>query len=84
MITVGIRELRRRVSELIRMVREEGRDVEITYRGKPVALIIPVNRKTAVLRESSDWTHLDQLAVKIGARWPEGISAAEAVSEGRE
>lgn len=29
------------------------------------------------------WASIDELAAKIGARWPEGLSAADAISEDR-
>ena len=38
MISVGIRELRQRASELLRHV-ERGESIEITDRGRPVALL---------------------------------------------
>ncbi len=41
MTSVGIRELRQRASELLRLV-ERGEIVEITDRGRPVALLTPV------------------------------------------
>ncbi|MBI2167904.1 MAG: type II toxin-antitoxin system prevent-host-death family antitoxin [Actinobacteria bacterium] len=41
MTTVGIRELRQRASELLRLV-ERGETVEITDRGRPVALLAPI------------------------------------------
>lgn len=41
MTSVGIRELRQRASELLRLVRR-GETVEITDRGEPVALLTPV------------------------------------------
>jgi len=41
MARVGIRELRQRASELLRLV-ERGETVEITDRGRPVALLTPV------------------------------------------
>ena len=40
MTTVGVRELRQRASELLRLV-EQGETVEITDRGRPVALLTP-------------------------------------------
>lgn len=40
MTSVGIRELRQRASELLRLV-GEGETVEITDRGRPVALLTP-------------------------------------------
>src|SRR5262245_39971180 len=39
--TIGIRELRQQASEYLRHV-EAGRTVEITARGRPVALLVPV------------------------------------------
>jgi prevent-host-death family protein len=80
MLTVGIRELKQNASELIRMVRETNNEVQVTYRGKVVARLIPVERSTPS-GETEAWAQLDQLAVEIGANWPKGLSAAEAVSE---
>jgi prevent-host-death family protein len=50
MTTVGVRELRQRASELLRLV-GEGETVEITDRGRPVALLTP-------LPEGSPWERL--------------------------
>jgi prevent-host-death family protein len=41
MTSVGVRELRQRASELLRRV-ERGETIEITDRGRPVALLAPV------------------------------------------
>jgi prevent-host-death family protein len=41
MTSVGVRELRQRASELLRLV-ENGETVEITDRGRPVALLGPL------------------------------------------
>jgi prevent-host-death family protein len=41
MTSVGVRELRQRASELLRLV-EQGETVEITDRGRPVALLTPL------------------------------------------
>jgi prevent-host-death family protein len=41
MTTVGVRELRQRASELLRMV-EGGETIQITDRGRPVALLTPL------------------------------------------
>ena len=41
MMSVGIRELRQRASELLRQV-ERGGSIEITDRGRPVAVISPL------------------------------------------
>ena len=41
MTRVGIRELRQRASELLRLV-EQGETIEITDRGRPVAMLAPL------------------------------------------
>ena len=41
MASIGIRELRQRASELLRRV-ERGETVEVTDRGRPVALLSPL------------------------------------------
>lgn len=41
MISVGVRELRQRASELLRLV-EQGETVQITDRGRPVAMLVPL------------------------------------------
>jgi prevent-host-death family protein len=82
MLTVGIRELKQHASELIRLVREEGSEIQVTYRGEVVALLIPVARP-APQEEAQAWAEIDHLAAEIGARWLAGVSAVEAVAETR-
>jgi len=83
MATVGIRELKQQASELVRLVRETGREVQITYHGKVVALLIPVERIVNREEENAAWAEIDILAARVGARWPKGVSAAQAVSKTR-
>ncbi len=83
MITVGIRELKQQTSELIRLVRQEGRQIQVTYRGEVVALLVPVGRSEQTAGVDT-WASLDVLAAEIGARWPVDVSSVEAVAEGRE
>lgn len=47
MTSVGVRELRQRASALLRLV-EQGETVEITDRGRPVALLSPVPEGSAI------------------------------------
>lgn len=49
MTSVGIRELRQRASELLRLV-EQGETIEITDRGRPVALLSPLPDGTPLER----------------------------------
>lgn len=52
MTSVGVRELRQRASELLRLV-EQGETVEITDRGRPVALLAPLPAGTPLERMRS-------------------------------
>ncbi len=49
MVRVGIRELRQRASELLRLV-EQGETIEVTDRGRPVALLTPLPKGSALER----------------------------------
>ncbi len=49
MVSVGVRELRQRASELLRRV-EAGETIEITDRGRPVARIVPTAEGGAIER----------------------------------
>ena len=40
---VGVRELKNRVSEILRTVREEGAEYIITYQGRPTAVLLPID-----------------------------------------
>ena len=84
MVSVGVRELRDRVSELLRRVRNEGEVIEVTYHGEAVAHLVPVKPASVEPTEmAAVWANLDQLAVEIGANWPEDVTAMDAVSEDR-
>jgi prevent-host-death family protein len=84
MRSVGVRELRERTSEILRWVRDEGQEVEVTYYGRVVAHLVPVEPKLPEeVERASVWADLDQLAAEIGARWSGDVTAAEAVAKGR-
>jgi len=52
MTSIGIRELRQRASRYLEMVRR-GETVQVTDRGQPIALLVPVPRGDAVARLSA-------------------------------
>ena len=78
-----LRELKLNVSQIIRMVRESGREVCVTHHGKVVVYLIPVRMPQKKEDDERSWATLDTLAVKIGASWPEGLSATQAISGAR-
>jgi prevent-host-death family protein len=82
---VGVRELRAETSSILRRVRKQHASVDITYYGKVVARIVPVEpRVSGGEARDAVWTDIDRLADEIGSQWgPDGMSAADAVSEGR-
>jgi prevent-host-death family protein len=84
MRSIGVRELRQNTSRVLRQVREKGEQIEVTYRGRAVARLIPISRPAVGRRDSAGvWSDLDKLAAEIGARWRGASGAREAVREGR-
>jgi len=84
MITVGVRELKQQTSQVLRRVREDGETIDITYRGKIIARLIPVNPPTPPVEEmAAILADLNQLSAEISAQWPEGVSALDAVNDVR-
>lgn len=78
---IGIRDLKAHASRIVAKVRDERQPVGITYHGRIVARIVPVDAPTT--DDAAVWAEIDQLAAEISARWPAGVTAAEAVDEGR-
>jgi prevent-host-death family protein len=84
MRVIGIRELKEQTSQILRRVREEGVEYQVTYHGKVIARLIPVSTSQPDATEVDEiWTDLDRLAAEIGEHWPEGVSAEDAVKEVR-
>lgn len=84
MRTVGVRELKASASRLLKRVRERGEEIQVTYRGRVVARIVPaMERRTSERADAGVWSDLDRLATEIGTRWPKGVTAAAAVGESR-
>ncbi len=86
---VGIRELKNDASEIIRAVREERTEYIVTYRGEPVAMIVPVAERideTGVLIERPDagfWEELANLRKELEANWKSEKTAVELIEEQR-
>ena len=83
METIGVRELKERASEILRRVRDDGDMFVVTYRGRVIARLVPVvqpETEDALADFNADW---EQLTKEISAHWPAGVSAVDAVREGR-
>lgn len=85
MKTLGVRELKERISEMLHLVQEKGEIIEVTNRGEVVALLVPAHKPQQPAEQPGGaiWTNFDRLADEIGVRWPEGVSAVDAVRDVR-
>lgn len=84
MSTVGVRELKQETSKILRRVREAGETIEITYHGEIVARLVPVNPPQPADEEiAAVLADLEALSAEISAKWPEGVSALDAVHDVR-
>ena len=77
---IGVRELKNRVSEIIRAVREARVEYVITYRGRPAARIVPITDEENGKRA---WQELERLSGEVSARWQSDKSALELLAETR-
>ena len=84
MTEVGITELKTRTSDIIRRVRDANETFLITYHGRPVAKLEPLeDTETHLARDLSILEEMDRIAEKVTRYWPQGLSAADAVSADR-
>jgi prevent-host-death family protein len=82
--SVGVRELREKTSEIVRDVREKGEVVNVTYRGKTVARIVPTDPpRPDPEAVAAWWERWKALGAEISKYWPEGVSAVDAIREQR-
>lgn len=93
MARVGVRELKNRATEIIRQVREDQAEYVVTYRGRPVAVLLPVDedwladetKRTIDATEPGQdvWAELEALRQEIGRSWKSDKTAVALVSEQR-
>jgi len=84
---IGIRELKARASEIVRAVRDRRARYTVTYRGRPVGVLVPLGEVAPA--EAADesapavWEELTQLGEEIGQGWTSPQTSAELLSEMR-
>lgn len=86
---VGVRELKIRASEIVRKVRDQRVRYVVTYRGRPVGLLTPLDE--AILSPqppggeaaSATWETLVRLGEEIGQGWRSPLTSADLLSEMR-
>ncbi len=86
---IGIRELKTHTSEIMRQVRDERIRYVITYRGRPVGMLLPLEKadlEERLLPEPSladPWEELIELGQEIGQGWQTAQTGAEILSDMR-
>ncbi len=87
MSLIGVRELREQTSEVIRRVRQDRAEYVVTYQGRPVAIILPLDAgraeremvqasKKAVL---DSWERYERLAEELRRAWPADLSTQDVI-----
>jgi prevent-host-death family protein len=91
MKSIGVRQLRQRASEYLRLV-EAGRALEITARGRPVALLVPLRgaghverlvRRDRVIQPTGDLLDLGPPLAPLAGRPRPSVVLARARSRER-
>ena len=90
---VGVRELKNQTTEILRDVRENRAEYVITYRGRPVAVLLPVSEAwleaetrrvvEAATSGKNVWTELEALRQEINQGWRSDKTASGRISERR-
>lgn len=85
---IGVRELKARASEIVQNVRKKRSRYIITYRGRPVGLLSPLEAapptRTETLQAVDEvWAELERLGAEIGRKWRSPKSSTELLSEMR-
>ncbi len=85
MRAIGVSELKTHASEIIRRVREERVSYTITFRGKPVGVLLPFEGSgDEVADKSKDpWSDLEKLREKMAAMPRPKKTLSETLSEMR-
>ena len=90
---VGVRELKNQATEIVRQVREDQAEYVITYYGRPVAVLLPVDeawlaeeaKRAAEAASLGDEiaAELEALRQEIDRTWETDKTAVELISEQR-
>jgi prevent-host-death family protein len=80
---IGIRELKARASQVVRAVKERRARYVITQRGRPVALLVPLDALPPQPDPAEIWARLEELGKEIARNWQSEKSAVEILSEMR-
>ena len=81
MAEIGLRELKAHASEILRQVRERRQRYVVTHRGRPVALLTPLEGPPTTGEPGEPaWEELVRLGQEIGEGWQSTQSSSELLS----
>ena len=85
MPSIGVRELKIHVSEVMRDVRDTRARYVVTHRGEPVGVIAPYPPKEEVLPLTPDesWSQLFAALDALGKSWNTPLTSVEVLDEMR-
>lgn len=83
MATIGVRELKQRLSEVLHEVERTGESVSITRRGRPVVELRRVEAEPTDAEIEDYLAGWDRLSQSLEGLWPEHVTALDAVREQR-
>ena len=84
MAEIGIRELKTHASEILKSVRDAGARYTVTYRGRPIGVLLPLPPTPRNAPESIDaWEEFARLREQVSRRWQSPLSSVELLSEMR-
>jgi prevent-host-death family protein len=83
MPSIGVRELKAKASEILRNVRERKVRYLVTYHGRSIAALIPLEDVEAAEPDEAAWQELIRLGDQIGRSWKVEASSAELLEEMR-
>jgi prevent-host-death family protein len=83
---IGVRELKAHASEIVRDVRERNGRYIVTYRGRPVGILAPLEAAPYDAGGESAagvWEELTRLGEEIGRGWQSPLTSAELLADMR-
>ncbi len=82
---IGVRELKVKASEIVRNVRKRRTRYLITYRGRPVGMLVPLESAESVStgNATATWDELTRLGQEIAHGWPAGKTSADYLTKMR-
>ncbi len=85
---IGVRELKTRASAIVRSLREQRTRYVVTYRGRPIGVLLPLDETipaelSSVPAAATAWDVLTQLGQEISQGWSSPLTSTEILSNMR-